>query len=161
MAPQPRARFVNCADFVRALSGERVTARRPRSRAEWQRINRRIMAVAGIAVSALAVWMVVKLVIYIQNHPFKSAPVAEKPAPRKAQQRAKAKPVEPVFVPPPALVATTPLPVEGQPWVAHTVNMEFMWIPLLRLWVGALKSRMRNIKRRNRSTTAASFASNP
>ena len=71
MAPQPRARFVNCADFVRALSGERVTARRPRSRAEWQRINRRIMAVAGIAVSALAVWMVVKLVIYIQNHPFK------------------------------------------------------------------------------------------
>ena len=77
MAPQPRARFVNCADFVRALSGERVTARRPRSRAEWQRIYRRIMAVAGIAVSALAVWMVVKLVIYIQNHPFKSAPVAE------------------------------------------------------------------------------------
>ena len=26
--------------------------------------------------------------------------------------------------------------IRDRPWVAHTVNMEFMWIPLLRLWVG-------------------------
>lgn len=161
MAPQPRARFVNCADFVRALNGERVTARRPRSRAEWQRIYRRIMAVAGIVVSALAVWMLVKLVIYIQNHPFKPAPVAEKPEPRKVQ-RAKPKPVEqPVFVPPPALVATTPLPVEGQPWVAHTVKMEFMWIPPLQLWVGRFEVTNEEYQKKEPEHDSGAFREHP
>lgn len=133
MAPQPRARFVNCADFVRALGGARVTARRPRSRAEWQRIYRRVTTVLTTVMGTATLWLGAKLIIYLRDNPIQW--FEDKPAPRE-EHRPKPKPATPKFVPPPTLVATTPLPVEGLPWVAQTVKMEFVWITPLQLWVG-------------------------
>lgn len=40
------------------------------------------------------------------------------------------------YEPPKPLVATTPLPVANNPWVAHTVPMEFVWVSALQMWVG-------------------------
>ena len=134
-APKPRNRFATCADFVRALGGERVASRRGRSQSEWRHIRRCIgvaltlpVVVAGLGLGG---FLVVQAIRNPAPPPERKAATPIKPEPVAAKKNAA--PAMPVVQ---KLVATTPLPVEGQPWVTQTGQMEFVWVPPLGLWVG-------------------------
>ena len=130
---KPRNRFASCSDFAKALGGERVSGRRGRSAAEWKRI--RVFVGMSASVAALAAALIGGGYVAIQafNHP-------RPPPPPEKRQYAQPEPEVPekkVELPKVAkLVATTPLPVEGQPWVTQTGQMEFVWVPPMRMWVG-------------------------
>ena len=134
LSKKPRSRFVTCADFVKALGGARVGGRRGRSAAEWRRI--RLVAGTLIFLAALVggLWFGGRALVAWLDAP---------PAPREAQAPAPRAPAEkPKTVEraapaaPKPLVATTPQPVEGQPWVTQTAQMEFVWVPALEMWIG-------------------------
>lgn len=133
-ARKSRNRFASCADFVKALGGERVTRRRGRSASEWKRIRRRI----GMATSLLAMGAALGGGGYVAvkafNAPRQSPPPPEKRQPARPEPEVPQKKAELPAVA--KLVATTPLPVEGQPWVTQTGQMEFVWVSPLRMWVG-------------------------
>lgn len=134
LAPKPRSRFVTCTDFVKALGGEAVSGRRGRSRAEWRRIRRRAGLAAGLLLLAGGVWGGMRVTLWWAHRPppppetVALAPVVAMPDKGKKEEAA----------PPPVtpLVATTPLPEEGKSWVAHTVPMQFVWVPPMQMWVG-------------------------
>lgn len=133
-APRPRSRFATCEDFIRALGGERVLRRRGRSAAEWRRIRRFLSAALALLVAIPVLGGGGYLVVEAIRHP-------PPPPERKAVVPIQPEPVVPkkneAFIPVvQKLVATTPLPVEGQPWVTQTGQMEFVWVPPLGMWVG-------------------------
>lgn len=136
MARKPRNRFVTCADFVKALGGERVSGRRGRSAREWRRIRKTVAwslalmllgAALGLGGLFLSLW-----------YKAPSLPVAMVPPPRPAPppEKEQPKPEEPGPAPVQRLVATTPLPEEGKPWVTQTAQIQFVWVPPMRMWVG-------------------------
>ena len=133
LAAKPRNRFLTCGDFVKALGGEAVSSRRRgRSPAEWRRIRHGIGLVAGLLVLGGGLWGGVRFAIWWGNRPPpvpEALPLVPVKLPEKAQEKAAPPPVLP-------LVAKTPLPVEGQPWVAHTVPMQFVWVAPMQMWVG-------------------------
>jgi serine/threonine protein kinase len=133
MARKPRNRFVSCADFVKALGGERVGGRRRRSAAEWRRIRfytevaialLMVGACLGLGIFAMLAWTELQAV----STPTIIVPPPLEPEPSKPQPAVRA--------PPQPLIATTPLPFEGKPWVTQTAGMEFVWVPAMGLWVG-------------------------
>ena len=134
-AYKPRNRFASCEDFVRALGGERVVRRRGRSASEWRRIRRcLVMAVTMLGVGA-GLGVGGYLVALALRHP---APPPERDAhvpisPEPIVPKKKEGPTVPVVQ---KLVVTTPMPVEGQPWVTQTGQMEFVWVPPLGMWIG-------------------------
>ena len=132
-ASKPRSRFASCADFVRALGGERVLRRRGRSASEWRRIRRCLVA----AFTMLGIGAGLGIGGYLVRAALRNAPEPE----RETRTPIAPEPVAPKkkeFVLPVVqkLVATTPLPVEGQPWVTQTGQMEFVWVPPLGMWIG-------------------------
>ena len=131
MAEKPRNRFRSCADLVRSLAGERVASRRGRSAAEWRRIRARLgWTAATLAAGGFLVWLgpqLFQLLTQPRTPPEKKAPPVMA-APVETKEAAP----EPVK----KLVATTPLPAPGQPWVAQTTGMEFVWVPAMQMWVG-------------------------
>ena len=135
LSSKPRNRFATCEDFARALAGERVTRRRGRSAAEWRRIRHGVSWAVLVALLGGAGWGVVRLTLQALKNPApKEAPA--KPVNLLPEARAPEEKKKPVRQPVTPLVATTPLPVEGQPWVTLTGKMEFVWVPPMRMWVG-------------------------
>lgn len=134
MATKPRKRFVTCTDFVRALAGERVSGRRGRSRADWQRLGRLYGTVALVVVLLGGVGLLGRSVAEWMAQPSPPPAAPEWQTPVKKPRRTVA--AQPAYKPPEPLVATTPLPVANKPWVADTVPMEFVWISTLQMWVG-------------------------
>lgn len=134
LSKKPRNRFVTCADFVKALGGERVGGRRGRSAAEWRRIQFRVGIAATLLSLAVGLWLGGRSLVVWLDAP--RTPPAPEAAPRKAAAPAKAKAAAPAPKAVERLVATTPLPVEGQPWVTQTAQMEFIWVPALGMWIG-------------------------
>ncbi len=134
MAKTPRSRYVTCEDFVRALGGEHVGGRRKRSAAEWRRIMLGVEVLAALLILGSGFAFGLKPLVAWMNKP-KEAPVADEalvlPLPLE-----KKKTQAPELKAAPRLVATTPLPVQGQPWVTQTGRMEFVWVPMLQMWVG-------------------------
>ena len=132
-AEKPRNRFATCADFAKALGGERVARRRGRSSAEWKRIRAFVAKTVSLLATGAALAGGGYLAVLAINQP-------RTPAPTDAQGAFETEPVLPEKKPEPAvvekLVATTPLPVEGQPWVTQTGAIQFVWVPALRMWVG-------------------------
>ena len=128
---QPRKRFASCGDFVRALGGGRVAGRRGRSKAEWRRLG--VATAIGLAVLLVAggLWVGARsLTAWLDgDSAATSGRLADDAGPPPTVE-------ETTWRPPPPLAATTPIPVAGQPWVAHSVPMEFMWVPSMRMWVG-------------------------
>lgn len=133
LSPKPRNRFVTCADFVRALGGETVKGRRGRSRAEWRKLGWRLGVAAALVVLAGGLWGGVRVAIWWANRPPPAPPEIPLPKVTPMEKAKKEAATPPPVVP---LVATTPLPVEGKPWVAHTVPMEFVWVAPMQMWVG-------------------------
>ena len=132
LAEKPRNRFVDCSDFARALAGERVSSRRGRSAAEWRRIRVRLGLAAGaIAAGAALVLGGPPLIAWLATP--RAPPEKPKPTPTQA---AKEKPKDSVPEPVKQLVATTPIPVQGQPWVTQTGGMQFVWVPAMQMWIG-------------------------
>lgn len=130
---KPRNRFASCSDFAKALGGERVSSRRGRSAAEWKRIRVFVSMAASVVALAAALGGGGYVAIQAFNHP-RTPPPPEKrqfaqPEPEVPEKKAELPKVE-------KLVATTPMPVEGQPWVTQTGQMEFVWVPPMRMWVG-------------------------
>jgi len=133
LSEKPRNRFVTCSDFVKALGGERVSGRRGRSAKEWKRIQTRIEILVALLILGAGVGLGWRPVVEWINRP---PPPPEPVQLQKPKHRIPKESLEPVFVPPPPLVATTPLPVEGSPWVTQTAQMEFVWIFDLQMWIG-------------------------
>ena len=133
-APKPRNRFATCNDFVRALAGERVASRRGRSATEWRRIRRCVGLALGLLFGGAGLGVGGYVLVEALRHPPPPPPrEAIKPV---APPPAAAKKTGPVLPAVQKLVATTPLPVEGQPWVTQTGRMEFVWAAPLGLWIG-------------------------
>ena len=133
MAVKPRKRFVTCSDFVRAMNGERVGGRRGRSKAEWRRIAQLYGTVAAVLALLGGLWFGGRALADWMAQPRKTEvtyPVRKDAPPPVVTE------VKPAYVPPAPLVATTPLPEAGRPWVAQTVPMEFVWVPAMQMWVG-------------------------
>ncbi len=134
MSKKPRNRFVTCLDFARAMGGERVGGHRGRSEAEKRRLRIWMITAASLLVLGTIASLGGRLFLKWLRTP---APPPPPPPPKEsAPAREAQKPAPPTFALPEKLVATTPLPVEGQPWVAQTVPMEFVWVPAMRMWVG-------------------------
>ncbi len=153
MSPKARKRFVTCEDFVRALGGERVGGRRGRSASEWRRIGIITGSIAGglaatavllLGGRALAAWL---------NTPSTPRPAPPRPASTPAVVEEKA----PEWTPPAPLVATTPLPTPGQPWVAHVVPMEFVWVSAMQAWVGRYEVTNEEYRRMNPEHTSGDY----
>ncbi len=135
MSSKPRSRFVTCVDLVRALGGERVGGHRGRSAVEKRRIIQAVLLAAAAACAGAALWYGGKAVSAWLDAPRPVAePDNEPEAPSPAVDAREVE--EPDHALPERLVATTPMPVEGRPWVAHTVPMEFVWVPQMGMWVG-------------------------
>ncbi len=134
LSVKPRLRYVTCADFVRALGGERVAGRRGRSAAEWRRIGRWTATLVAVPLTAAALWFGGQSLSAWLDQP-KELPVPRGPK-RPAEPEPVAEDVKPAYVPPAPLVADTPLPEAGKPWVAQTVPMEFVWVSAMQMWVG-------------------------
>ena len=132
-AKKPRNRFASCADFARALGGERVTRRRGLSATEWARIRHGV----GIALSTVAMGVALAAIAYVTLKAMNNRSPIIQEAPQPAGPEPPPVP-EKKAAPPPAarLVVTTPFPVEGQPWVTQTGRMEFIWVPPMGMWVG-------------------------
>lgn len=135
MSKKPRKRFVTCVDFVKALGGERASGRRGRSTADWRRLQ--IQAGAAVALLLLAGGLLLggRLLAAWLDAP-RTPPPAEAPPPKAVVAMPEPKEKVPARKIGGPLVATTPLPVEGKPWVAQTVPMEFVWVPAMGMWVG-------------------------
>ena len=133
MARKPRNRFVSCADFVKALGGERVERRRRRSAAEWRRIRFFTELAIALVVAGACLGLGIFALLAWTATPATSASdmlIIRPPAPNQV------KPQPPVRAPPQPLVATTPIPFEGKPWVTQTGGLEFVWVPAMGMWVG-------------------------
>ena len=160
LAPRPRNRYVSCSDFVRALGGERVSARRGRSAKEWQRIRLRIGVAAGLVIFTAGLWFGGRFLVEWMNRPKEKA---EQPA----LTIQKPKPVEavtieePAFVPPPPLVAETPLPEEGYPWVTQTGAIEFVWILDMQLWVARFELTNEQYRQMNPNHSSGKYKEQP
>jgi hypothetical protein len=134
MDAKPQRRYVSCGDFVKALRGEKVGGRR-KGTGEGRK---KFLRAAGLAAIGIAVVAAGAGVVMAIAHALNSAgnavvaaatveePVEEAPAPRPVRR---ARGVQP-------LVAETPLPVEGKPWVAGTAGMQFVWVFEMQVWVG-------------------------
>jgi formylglycine-generating enzyme required for sulfatase activity len=133
MARKPRNRFVSCLDFVRALGGERVGGRRRRSASEWRKIRIALEIAVALVMLGACLGLGIFWLIQWYNTPRDKVVIVPPPA-RPAPVPEPPKPQGPVPVEP--LVATTPLPEEGRPWVTHTGRMEFIWVPAMQMWVG-------------------------
>ena len=132
MAPKPRNRFVDCSDFAKAMAGERVPSRRGRTPAEWRRLRRRAFSVAAVAaVAALLVRLGPPLVAWLKEPP--APPERKAPTPPRVVEES---PKEAVREQVQKLVATSPLPVQGQPWVTLTGGIQFVWVPPMQMWIG-------------------------
>lgn len=135
LSAKPRNRFVTCEDFVRALGGERVGGRRGRTAEEWRRLLRIGAAVVSLPLLAVGLWFGGQTLSAWLDQP-RAAPQAARSTRVDIESAPMVEEVKPAYVPPAPLVATTPLPEAGRPWVAHTVPMEFVWVPAMQLWVG-------------------------
>ena len=133
MSIKPRNRFVSCADFVRALGGERVAGRRKLSKNEWRRIRRVAELALSLAALGAAGWFGGPALVAWMNRP---KPLPEKKPDLDIVRPAPPKKEEPKLRAPDPLQATTPMPVEGQPWVTQTGRMQFVWVPPMQVWVG-------------------------
>ena len=133
MSKTPRSRFVTCADFARALGGERVGGRRGRSAAELRRLRLGVGIAAALPALAAGFWFGGRALVALLNAPSLSFEEAPPPV---VEQPAKPKPEAPVRKAAERLVASTPLPVEGKPWVTQTAQMEFVWVPAMEMWIG-------------------------
>ena len=137
LSRKPRNRFVSCADFAKALGGERVGGRRGRSAADWRRIQFRVGIAAGLLLAGGGLWAGGRSLAAWLDAP-RTPPEAEAEAPARKKEVAAPAPK----AAPPAkkevarLVATTPLPVEGKPWVTQTAQMEFVWVAAMGMWIG-------------------------
>ena len=131
--PKPGKRFVTCGDFVRALRGERVGGRRKGS-AEARRKVLRIAGIAAgvVALVALGAGAVLGIAKVLNGRSVVDAVMAERPEVTETPVTYAARNTQPVK----PLVAETPLPVEGKPWVASTVPMEFVWVFEMQMWIG-------------------------
>lgn len=130
LSPNPRKRFVTCSDFVKALGGEKVGGHRGRSAKEWKRIGARVgIAAGGVALAAGLCMAGRALVAWLDR-----TEAVPEVGPEAGTSGAAA--AAPAWTPPVRMQATTPLPVRGQAWVAHTVPMELIWVPPLQMWVG-------------------------
>ncbi len=134
MSKKPRNRFVTCTDFVRALGGERVGGRRGRSAAEWRRIRKVAILLGTLAAIGTALALGGRTVLAWLREP--PRPPEEPAAEKEATAARPPAPKKPVRIAPEKLVATTPLPTEGQPWVTQTGRMEFVWVPPMQMWIG-------------------------
>ncbi len=136
MSRKPRNRFASCADFARALGGERVVGKRGRSAAEWRRIQMRVaLAVVGVALAGVALAGGRTLLAWL-SEPRKAAVAEEPEKPSGPKLTKPAKPKEAARKVVAKLTAPGPMPVEGQPWVTRTGGMEFVWAPSLGMWIG-------------------------
>ena len=156
LAKKPRNRFVTCVDFVKALGGERVGGHRGRTPAEWNRIRWIVGILAGLLAVGiglgfggrqLAAWLNAPRVPAVQE--LVSMPRQVEPTQKKTDARVH-KAVE-------HLVATTPLPVEGQPWVTLTGQMEFVWVPAMQMWVGRFEVTNEDYHRYDPEHTSGNF----
>jgi formylglycine-generating enzyme required for sulfatase activity len=133
--PDPFKRFLTCSDFVRALKGERVGGRRRHSSESLKKTGRVLgLTLGAAALLALAGGVVVGIANVLGRSlavdTAEAEPAAEPAAPDSAPRAPRGRRgVEP-------LVATTPLPEEGKPWVASTVPMEFVWVFEMQMWIG-------------------------
>jgi len=147
LSVHPRNRYITCSDFVKALGGERVSGRRGRSVKEWRRIRiLTTVAVGTVAVCAGVYFGGQALVDWMNRPSVQEETTAEKK--KTVSPKAKTK-GEPKYVPPPPLIATTPLPVEGSPWVTRTGRMEFVWVFDMQMWVGRYEVTNDQYKRKN------------
>jgi formylglycine-generating enzyme required for sulfatase activity len=133
MARKPRNRFVTCADFVKALGGERVGGRRRRSASEWRRIRFATeVALALVVLGACLGFGGYMLILWFNTPP---EPLVLMPPPRVAEPE-KPKPPTRNQGPVERLLVTTPRPEKGKPWVTQAAQMEFIWVPAMQMWVG-------------------------
>lgn len=133
MARKPRNRFVTCTDFVRALGGEHVGGHRKRSAAEWRRIRRRVGIALALVAFGAGLGMGGRLLTLWIDHPMVMQPAPPPPLPVEPEQT---RPRIPEPKPVERLVATTPLPEKGRPWVTQAAHMEFIWVPAMQMWIG-------------------------
>ena len=154
LSATPRNRFVSCADFVRALGGERVGGRRRRSAAEWRRITRAIEVCVALLVVGAGVPFGVRPLIAWINAP-KKAPVAEEALIPPTPEKKKAE--TPTQQQVDRLVADTPLPVEGKPWVTRTGRMEFIWVSAMQMWVGRFEVTNEEYQRKDPEHDSGTF----
>lgn len=131
--PKPGKRFVSCFDFVRALRGERVGGRRKGS-AEARRKALRFAGIAAgvVALVALGAGAVLGIARALNGRSIVEAVTAERPEAAETPVTYAARNTQPVK----PLVAETPLPTEGKPWVASTVPMQFVWVFEMQMWIG-------------------------
>jgi serine/threonine protein kinase len=154
LSTHPWNRYVNCCDFVRALGGERVTSRRGHTVKEWRRIRIRTAVAVGTVSLCAGVYFGGQALINWMNRP----PVQEeRVAPKKSTSVTVVTKAEPEFVPPPPLIVTTPLPVEGSSWVTRTGRMEFIWVFDMQMWVGRYEVTNDQYKRKNLAHDCGEF----
>jgi len=134
LSVKPRNRFITCSDFIRALGGERVSGRRGRSAREWRRIRIRVGVTVGVIAFCAGAWLGGQALVEWVNRPVVVEQAAS--ASPEVKTTSAAKSVEPEYVPPPPFIVTTPLPVEGRPWVTRTARMDFVWVFDMQMWVG-------------------------
>ena len=150
LAAQPRKRFASCGDFVKALGGEKVGGARGRSAAEKRKMGlvagavaAGVLVVAGLGYGGLAL----------------SAWLAQPGEPSTEEAQVVAAASEPAavveasreWVAPTPVVATTPLPKAGFPWVAQSAAMEFVWVSSMQAWVGRYEVTNEEYRRKDSS----------
>lgn len=132
LSHRARTRFVNCMDFVRALKGERVRGRRKWNKADWRRFFWVVGTIGTILVLSIGAYFGWQLSLHMMERAAEervAAARAEEEQKRQLEILEKAKG-------PRKFVARTPLPVEGDPWVTRTAEMEFVWVFDMQMWVG-------------------------
>jgi len=154
LSRKPRNRFVTCSDFVKALGGERVSGRRGRSSREWKKIRFRTgLGVALVSICAGAYFGGQALVAWMNRSPVEEDSASGKQAvPAPAKKKAESE-----YKPPPPLIATTPLPVEGSPWVTLTGRIEFVWVFDMQMWVGRYEVTNDQYKRKDSSHDSGEY----
>lgn len=154
---KPQRRYVSCGDFVKALRGEKVGGRRKGT----GELRRKVLKVAGLAAIGVAVVAagagIVLAIAHALNSAGHSAAVAATPAEEPAAEATpapvrRARGVQP-------LVAETPLPVEGKPWVAGTAGMQFVWVFEMQMWVGRFEVSNREYRQKEPGHASGQFTS--
>lgn len=131
---KPHRRYVSCGDFVKALRGEKVGGRRKGTGEGRKKFLKALgFVAAGIAVIAAGAGVILGIAHALNSA--EKAVVAEATEKEAVEEAPAAPPVrKPRGVQP--LVAETPLPVEGKPWVAGAAGMQFVWVFEMQMWVG-------------------------
>lgn len=151
--PRPRKRYVTCMDFIRALRGERVSGHRRRTAAEWKRLGLWVTSIVATALTLAVGWGVILIIAEVLNQPIPVIATengTQPISPHRAKSRGRR------VLP---LVATTPLPEEGKPWVATTVPMEFVWVFEMQMWVGRFEVTNEEYRKMNPEHNSGRFCS--